>query len=134
MELIKPTALQGTRMGLTYVELNLTHVYQTNTVNVRALVDTGTNNMVLTRAVAHALGFDIEEARTINVALADGRRAKVPVVAPIRIRYGEYVCEGQAAVMDGTECLLGVVALQAMGLMVNPNTHSLEYDRRTERV
>jgi hypothetical protein len=36
--------------------------------------------------------------------------------------------------MDGEECLLGVVALQAMGLMVNPNTHALEYDRRTERM
>lgn len=121
-------------MGLTHVELTLTHGYQPNTAKVRALVDTGTNNMVITRAVAHYLGFDIEEARTINVSLADGRRTKVPVVAPIRIRYGEYICDGQAAVMDGDECLLGVVALQAMGLMVNPNTHALEYDRRTERM
>ena len=121
-------------MGLTYVELTLAHGYQPNTAKVRALVDTGTNNMVITREVAQILGFDIEEARTINVTLADGRRARVPIVAPIQIRYGEYTCDGQAAVMGGGECLLGVVALQAMGLMVNPNTHALEYDHRTERI
>lgn len=121
-------------MGLTYVDLTLTHGYEANTVNVRALVDTGANNMVINSTVARALGFDIEEARTINVRLADGRRAKVPIVEPLRICWGDYTCHAQAAVMDCEECLLGVVALQAMGLMVNPNTHTLEYDPRTEYV
>ena len=121
-------------MGLTYVDLTLTHGYEPRAVNVRALVDTGSNNMVINPAVAEALGFDIEEASTINVRLADGRRAKVPIVAPIRLQYREHSCTFQAAVMDCDECLLGVVALQAMGLMVNPNSHTLEYDPRTERV
>jgi clan AA aspartic protease len=132
MELIKPTSSQGTLMGLTYVDLTLTHPYEPRSVSLRALVDTGSNHTVINPAVAKALGFDIEEVRTINVTLANGSRVKVPIVDPIRIHYLEYMCGIQAAVMDCDECLLGVVALQAMGLMVNPNTHALEYDPRTE--
>ena len=122
-------------MGLTYVELALTNYFNNaRTITVRALVDTGTSNLVVTPSVATALGFDVEEARTINVRLADGRRVKVPIIAPVVMRYQEFSYNSQAAVMECDECLLGVTALQGMMLKVNPGTHSLEYDPRTERV
>jgi clan AA aspartic protease len=121
-------------MGPTYVDLTLAHGYESKAVNVRALVDTGTNHTVINPTIARALGFDIEECRAINVQFADGRRSEVPIVEPIQIRYREYACTFQALVTDTDECLLGVVALQAMNLMVNPNTHSLEFDPRTQRM
>lgn len=131
-KLIRP---EGIAMGLTYVELLLANQFDTTrSIAVRALVDTGTSNLVVTPAVARALGFDVEEARTINVRLADGRRVKVPIIAPVNMRYQEFSYISQAAVMECEECLLGVVALQGMRLKVNPNSHSLEYDPRTERV
>ena len=122
-------------MGLTYVDLVLTNRFDAaRSITVHALVDTGTSNLVVTPAVATALGFDVEEARTINVRLADGRRVKVPIIDPVVMQYKEFSYSSQAAVMECEECLLGVVALQGMMLKVNPNTHSLEYDPRTERV
>ncbi len=135
MEVPKFVRPQGASMGLTYVDLILTNRFDTaRSITVRALVDTGTSNLVVTPAVATTLGFDVEEARTINVRLADGRRAKVPIIEPVVMRYEEFSYTSQAAVMECDECLLGVTALQGMQLKVNPNTHSLEYDPRTERV
>ena len=131
-KLIRPN---GVSMGLTYVDLVLTNRFDpTRSITVRALVDTGTSNLVVTPAVASALGFDVEEARTINVRLANGSRVKVPIIDPVVMRYQEFSFSSQAAVMECEECLLGVVALQGMRLKVNPNSHSLEYDPRTERV
>ena len=131
-KLIRP---KGMTMGLTYVDLVLTNRFDAaRSITVRALVDTGTSNLVVTPAVANALGFDVEEARTINVRLADGRRVKVPIIDPVVMQYKEFSYSSQAAVMECEECLLGVVALQGMMLKVNPYTHSLEYDPRTERV
>ena len=135
MEIPKLIRPKGVPMGLTYVDLVLTNRFDVaRSISVRALVDTGTSNLVVTPSVATALGFDVDEARTINVRLANGSRVKVPIIDPVIMRYQEFSFVSQAAVMECEECLLGVVALQGMRLKVNPNSHSLEYDPRTERV
>lgn len=133
----KAGAQQGAKMGLTYVDLTLTNnglFGNGKTETIRALVDTGSDRVVIPPALAERLGYDIAEARTVNVTLADGRKGKVPIIEPIQIRYLDHIGTFQAAVMNCDECLLGVLALQSMMLKVNPMTHTLEYDPRCERV
>jgi len=104
-------------MGLTYVDLKLTNLFNKKSLAVRALVDTGAT--CVTREIALQLGFDVEEMSTHVVTMADGRQIKVPRIAPIEIGFTNrsYVTE---ALVLGDECLMGVLPLEAMDLVIDP--------------
>jgi clan AA aspartic protease len=106
-------------MGATYAELKITNLFNKQSVEVNALVDTGATFMRVTEEEALQLGFDINEVATHVVTLADGRQIKVPRIAPIEITFGNrsYVTE---ALVLGNEPLMGVLPLEAMDLMVDP--------------
>lgn len=106
-------------MGATYAELKITNLYNKNSIEVNALVDTGAPFMCVTGEEALQLGFDINEVARHVVTLADGRQIKVPRIAPIEIEFGNrsYVTE---ALVLGNEPLMGVLPLEAMDLMVDP--------------
>ncbi|MGH8558619.1 MAG: retroviral-like aspartic protease family protein [Methylococcales bacterium] len=105
-------------MGLTYANLKLTNLFDRQSVEVKALVDTGATFMCVTEAVALQLGFDLTEVSRQVVALADGHLRSVPKIAPIEIAFENrtYVTE---AVVLGNECLLGVIPLEAMDLVID---------------
>ena len=111
-------------MGLTYADLRLTNLFTGAAVDERVLVDTGAMPLCITAAVARALGFDTEETSTGNVTVADGRRIKVPCVAPIRIEFAnrKYITE---AFVFGDESLLGVVPMEMLDVIVHPATNQL---------
>ena len=88
-------------------------------LEVRALIDTGSSYMIVTRAVAAALGFDPSEFSVRNVTLADGRRILVPVIGPLQIDFDDRECKLEAAALDGGECLMGFIPLEAMDLIVD---------------
>jgi clan AA aspartic protease len=106
-------------MGTTYAELQLTNLFNKQSVKVHALVDTGATFMCVTEQEASQLGFDITEMATHVVTLADGRQIKVPRIAPVEIAFGNrcYVTE---ALVLGNEPMMGVLPLEAMDLMVDP--------------
>ena len=106
-------------MGTTYAELKLTNLFSKQSVNVRALVDTGATFMCVTEEIAVQLGFDTSEVTRHIVTLADGRQLKVPRIAPIEIVFGNrsYITE---ALVLGDEALMGVLPLEAMDLLVDP--------------
>lgn len=83
------------------------------------MVDTGATFMCLTEEIALQLGFDITEVSRQTVTLADGHQLKVPKIAPIEIAFANraYVTE---AVVLGNEPLIGVIPLEAMDLVVDP--------------
>jgi clan AA aspartic protease len=93
-------------------------------VQVSALVDAGATFMCVTEEIALQLGFDICEVMQQMVTLADGHQRKVPKIAPVEIAFENrsYVTE---AVVLGNEPLLGVIALEAMDLMVDPRLQRL---------
>jgi clan AA aspartic protease len=111
-------------MGLTYAPLKLTNLFNRQSVEVNALVDTGATFMRVSEEVALQLGFDISEVSQQVVTLADGHQRKVPKIAPIEIMFGNrsYVTE---AVVLGDESLLGVIPMEAMDLIVDPRQQIL---------
>jgi clan AA aspartic protease len=111
-------------MGLTYATLRLTNLFNHQSVQVNALVDTVATFMCVTEEVAIQLGFDTTEVSQQTVILADGHQRKVPKIAPIEIAFENrtYVTE---AVVLGNEPVLGVIPLEAMDLVVDPRPQSL---------
>ena len=111
-------------MGLTYASIRLTNLFSRQSVQVNALVDTGATFMCVTEEIALQLGFDITEVMQQMVTLADGHQRKVPKIAPIEIAFENrsYVTE---AVVLGNEPLLGVIPLEAMDLIVDPQLQRL---------
>lgn len=106
-------------MNSTHAPLKLTNLFNRQSVEVNALVDTGATFMCVSEEVALQLGFDINEVSQQVVTLADGHQRKVSKITPIEIMFGNrsYVTE---AVVLGNEPLLGVIPMEAMDLFVDP--------------
>jgi clan AA aspartic protease len=97
------------------------------TATVRMLVDTGATFSVIPPSLARALGIE-KPRRFVRVRLADGRRVRLGAdVVIVRIDGRE----APTTVLVGkvTEPILGVEALEALGLVVNPRTKRLSPSR-----
>jgi clan AA aspartic protease len=112
------TDAQGKPMGYVHVDITLTHMFARKSIDVRALVDTGAFMMVLPVNIAVGLGFDLEEMSTREATLADGSRVRRPVV-PLQVAIQGRSCSADAILM-GDECMVGVLVLEALGLVVDP--------------
>jgi clan AA aspartic protease len=113
------TAEQGAPVGIVYADITLTNPYLKKSVAVRVMVDTGATHMIVTADIARELGFDLEETSTYSLTVADTRRVRVPRIQPVEIRFHDRTFMTEAAVL-GDECLMGVLALEAMDLVVDP--------------
>jgi clan AA aspartic protease len=111
-------------MGLTYATLKLTNLFNKQSVEIQALVDTGATFMCVTEEIAHQLGFDITEVGRQFVWTAGGRQINGPKIAPVEITFENrsYVTE---AVVLGDEPLMGALPMEAMDLVVEPVTERL---------
>jgi clan AA aspartic protease len=109
---------QGKPMGYVHVDITLRNLFAKKSINVRALVDTGAFMMGVPANIAMGLGFDLEEMSTREATLADGTRVRRPVV-PLQVGFQERYCSADAIVL-GDECMVGVLVLEAMGLVVDP--------------
>jgi clan AA aspartic protease len=116
-------------MGIIYAPLKLTNLFNRQAVEVNALVDTGATFMCVTEEIALQLGFDTTEVSQQTVTFADGRQRKVPKIAPVEIAFANrsYVTE---AVVLGDEPLMGVIPLEAMDLIINPQQQMLMVNPR----
>jgi clan AA aspartic protease len=111
-------------MGLVHADFTLTNVFTKNSVQIRALVDTGATDVFVTADTARALGVDPEELSCVNVTLADERRIPVPRLPPVEIGFRNRTCYANIFVL-GDECLVGVIPLEAMDLIVDPTRREL---------
>jgi clan AA aspartic protease len=111
-------------MGITYAALRLSHFGrdEIETLDADAVVDTGSNDMVIPPLVAELLKLGPLKPRTVR--LADGSRATVPCVGPLMVESMGRDCVTDAIVM-GDQVLMGAVAMQLMDVVVYPATHSL---------
>ena len=106
-------------MELVYADFTLINLFTRKSVAIRALVDTGATDVLVTPEIAKQLDFDLEEVSQKTVVMADGRRVSAPRLAPVEIRFGDrLVCTEVLVLAD--ECLVGVIALEAMDLVVDP--------------
>jgi clan AA aspartic protease len=113
-----PTNEQGKPLGHVYVDITLTNLFSNKSIEVHALVDTGTFLSVIPVHIAIELGFDPEEMSTRLATLADGSLVERPAV-PLEVRFQDRRTTCDALVM-GNECMVGVLALEAMAIVVDP--------------
>jgi clan AA aspartic protease len=118
MMIATTTAEQGKQMGYVHTDIRLTNMFTRKSVDVYALVDTGAFMMVIPASIATELGCDLAEMSTQYATLADGSRVRRPVV-PLQAGFKNRTCSADAIVM-GNECMVGVLVLEAMGLVVDP--------------
>ncbi|GHT87390.1 hypothetical protein FACS1894116_06010 [Betaproteobacteria bacterium] len=111
-------------MGLTYAELKIENLFNNRSLQISALVDSGSVFMTIPEHIAAQLGFDSEEASTREVVLANAHRAVVPMVGPVRVWFGGRYCDLSALVL-GDEPLLGAVPMEMMDLVRSPATQNL---------
>lgn len=112
-------------MGHVFVEAELSWK---RTAKLRMLVDTGATHTVLPEELARRLGIP-KSPRRLRVQLADGR-TKTMHVGTVLLRVagreaGDTVLIGSR----GTAPLLGVEALESLGLAVDPRSGKLKRTR-----
>ncbi len=111
-------------MGLTYADIAIENLFLKRSMTVKALVDSGAVFMIIPLHVAIQLGFDVTEAGSREVVLANGGRQEVPMVGPLRVRFADRYCDLSALVL-GDEPLLGAVPMEMMDLVLHPAAQSL---------
>ena len=111
-------------MGLTYANIEVENQFDKRILSLKALVDTGAVFLSVPEHVAVQLGFDLSEVSIREVVLANGHRQVVPMIGPLRVRFGDRHCDLSALVL-GDEPLFGAVPMEMMDLIVHPATQTL---------
>jgi len=112
-------------MGHIYADLDVTNLYTKKSIRIKMLVDTGATFISITEQQAVQLGFDLDECERINVTTADGKSHAVPKVLPIQVRFSDNRSYATEALVLGNQALLGVIALEAMDIQVDPKGQKL---------
>ncbi len=110
-------------MGLTHASIRIEHTAAQRAMDVEALVDSGSVFLTVPAHVAIQLGFDLSVASR-EVVRADGSHTTVPMIGPLRVRFGDRHCDLSALVL-GDEPLFGAVPMEMMDLVVHPATQLL---------
>ena len=134
----KGTSLTGgKKMGYVYAEIDLTneddlvlnrHGYlpeaNVRRVTCRALVDSGSYDLVLNEEIRDQLGLLAVERD--QVTLADERMVRVDMVGPVHVRFENRTTTVRAVVMPGTSMvLLGAMPMQALRVYIDPVSERL---------
>lgn len=90
---------------------------------VDVLVASGAVHLSIPEPVRAQLKLEPIDSK--EVTLADGRRARVPYVGPIEIRFRNRIGFAGALVM-GDQVLLGAIPMEDMDLVIVPKTRTLD--------
>ena len=101
-------------------------------LEIEALVDTGTTQLMIPENVRAALGLPVQGTR--EVRYADGRVASVPWVG-VRIEiFGRAMICDALVEAAGMEPLLGQIPLEGLDLLVDPKTREIRVNPRSPNV
>ena len=93
-------------------------------ITVKAVVDTGASTICITEDVFSKLGLRIINQSTATVA--DGRSVECSKTSPVDIHWEDRSCSIRATLIPGSkEILLGVIPLEDMDLIVDPQNQKL---------
>jgi len=112
-------------MGIMRKRVRLTG--EKGTLEVDALIDTGTNRLLIPREVAEKLG--VKPMFKVKAELADGSVREVDV-GPIFIEMMGRGAPEWAAIMEKGEVCVGAETLETLGLAVDPTTGEVYPTRR----
>ena len=119
-------------MGLVYANIELINIEDEFSVKkhligideirrmtISMMVDSGAITLTINEEIRQALGLEIIGHRLSQ--MADGRRADLPVVGPVKVVFEDRFCQTDALVLPGdNEALLGAIPMEAMDLWINP--------------
>lgn len=111
-------------MGLVYQRLKLSAV---NQEELTMMVDTGATYSLISPALADRLGV-VRFPGRIPVTLADGRRLDADM-GMVRVEIGDRAGATAAVIAECPEPLLGVEALEVLGLAVDPTSGTVKPTR-----
>ncbi len=94
----------------------------------KVLMDTGAIYTTIPKKVLEGVGAVKIPQYTVSLELGDGRRVKAEVYA-LPIKVGDREGPGLILTFKGAKTVLGVQALEALGLRVDPTTGKLESTR-----
>lgn len=100
-------------------------------VEVDALADSGAVHLCIPESVRIQLKLEAIDSK--EVTLADGKRALVPYVGPIEVRFKNRVGFAGALVM-GDQVLLGAIPMEDMDLVIIPKTRLLDVNPNSPNV
>ncbi|MBU2530127.1 MAG: retroviral-like aspartic protease family protein [Elusimicrobia bacterium] len=110
---------------MTYVKAKVANPYKINLkINIRFLVDTGAYLSIVPADILNKLGVKSFTKRLFR--LANGQHI-IRQIGTVRFYVGKYL--GESEVIFGykkDEPILGVVALESLGLAVDPRTQTLK--------
>ena len=120
---LKPKPLGECKMGLTHVAVRLFNSASPNTYEADFLVDTGATDTMapasdLRKIGIQPLGKDVYElanGELVEYEYGNAELRFMDEIVPIRIVFGP----------DGSEPILGVIALEAAGFIVDPKNQML---------
>lgn len=90
------------------------------------LVDTGAFHSAIPKELASQL--ELQVVGEITMTLADSRQVKAPI-SNARFRFLDRESIFQVVIADVPKPLLGVTALEGLGLKVDPSSGKLEHSR-----
>ena len=107
-------------MGQIYADIKISNPsnFEIESVDARALVDTGALFLCIPEHIAIQLKLTEFEKR--EVTIADGSKKLVPYVGPIKINYQNRMCLTGALVL-GEMVLLGAIPIEDMDLIIHPS-------------
>ena len=107
-------------MGLIYTNITLSNPIDSNlkSMEVKCLVDTGSNFLCIPEHVALQLNLKTHDTR--EVIIADGSTKKCNYVGPIKIIFENRMCLVGALVL-GEQVLLGAIPIEDMDLVIHPS-------------
>ena len=111
-------------MGYVHAEIELANPRETEleSININALVDTGSLMFCIPEHIKVQL--NLEEAEKREITTADGKRHLVSYVGPIQVRFANRSCFVGALVL-GDEVLLGAMPMEDMDLVVSPSHRTI---------
>lgn len=106
-------------MGLIYTDIILSNPMEQNLkpMEVKSLVDTGSNFLCIPQHIANQLKLKVHDKR--EVIIADGSTKNVDYVGPIKINFDNRMCLVGALVL-GEQVLLGAIPIEDMDLVIHP--------------
>ena len=114
------------KLGYVDVKVRVGNPKGTLTEEAQFLVDTGAFHTAIPKTIAENLRLEI--AGEISVTLADKREVKTPIAfASLKVLDRESIVP--VIIIDVPQPLLGVSALEGLGLKVDPVAGSLEHSR-----
>ena len=112
-------------MGHVFVDAELSWKRR---ARIRVLVDAGATHSVLPSDLAERLGV-VQSPRRIRVELADGSHRSMRVGTVLIRLLGREAGDAALIARRGAEPVLGVEALEALGLTVDPRSRKLKPTR-----